>query len=259
MAASGPGTRLSSAVSSTSCSVARRSTTPESLRTGRTTLPGCGRTCSAQAASTASACGADLDRNGACGNFFAMLWRDSDNKVLVDSDNDLSFADESFMTDYKVNYDIGHFGHDNPATPVSESVPFVVQTDPAKSVCRHRHRLRRPRNACLGHCRRQQPVRRPDERRGSRGEDRHGSRLPLHRRLHLARVDRGNDLRDRDGPRGRRQHEHRRPAGAERRQQRPRDPLQPPDRGQRRPDVHLGRQRRPGNEHDRRSRPWPRR
>ena len=35
------------------------------------------------------------------------------------------------MTDYKVNHDIGHFGHDNPATPVSESVPFVVQTDPA--------------------------------------------------------------------------------------------------------------------------------
>ena len=78
-------------------------------------------------------CGSDLDRNGVCGNFFAMLWRDSDNKVLVDSDNDLSFADESFMTDYKVNYDVGHFGHDNPATPVSESVPFVVQTDPAKA------------------------------------------------------------------------------------------------------------------------------
>ena len=52
--------------------------------------------------------------------------------MLVDSDNDLSFADESFMTDYKVNYDIGHFGHDNPATPVSESVPFVVQTDPGE-------------------------------------------------------------------------------------------------------------------------------
>ena len=99
-------------------------------------------------------CGSDLDRNGVCGNFFAMLWRDSDNKVLVDSDNDVSFADESFMTDYKVNYDVGHFGHDNPATPVSESVPFVVQTDPAKALCRHRHRLRRARNACLGHRRR---------------------------------------------------------------------------------------------------------
>ena len=76
-------------------------------------------------------CGADLDRNGACGNFFVILWQDSNNNVMVDSDNDHSFADESSMTDYKVNYDIGHFGHDNPATPVSESVPFVVQTDPA--------------------------------------------------------------------------------------------------------------------------------
>ena len=76
-------------------------------------------------------CGADLNRNGACGDFFVILWQDSNNNVMVDSDNDHSFADESSMTDYKVNHDIGHFGHDNPATPVSESVPFVVQTDPA--------------------------------------------------------------------------------------------------------------------------------
>ena len=74
-------------------------------------------------------CGSDLDRNGACGNFFVMLWRTADNKVWTDSDNDHSFADESAMTDYKVNYDIGYFGHDDPATPVRESVPFVIQTD----------------------------------------------------------------------------------------------------------------------------------
>jgi len=76
-------------------------------------------------------CGADLNRNGACGDFFVILWQDANNNVLVDSDNDHSFADESSMTNYKVNYDIGHFGHDDPATPVRESVPFVVQTDPA--------------------------------------------------------------------------------------------------------------------------------
>jgi len=77
------------------------------------------------------ACGADLNRNGACGDFFVILWQDSNNNVLVDSDNDHSFADESSMTDYKVNHDVGRFGHDDPATPVRESVPFVVQTDPA--------------------------------------------------------------------------------------------------------------------------------
>ena len=33
------------------------------------------------------------------------------------------------MTDYKVNFDVGWFGTDNPATAVHETVPFVVQTD----------------------------------------------------------------------------------------------------------------------------------
>ena len=76
------------------------------------------------------ACGSDLDRDATCGDFFVMLWRTADNKVWTDSDNDHSFADESAMTDYKVNHDIGYFGHDNPATAVKESVPFVVQTLP---------------------------------------------------------------------------------------------------------------------------------
>ena len=33
------------------------------------------------------------------------------------------------MRDYAVNFDVGYFGTDNPATPVAERVPFVVQTD----------------------------------------------------------------------------------------------------------------------------------
>ena len=33
------------------------------------------------------------------------------------------------MTDYKVRYDVGTFGTDNPATAVREAMPFVVQTD----------------------------------------------------------------------------------------------------------------------------------
>ena len=36
----------------------------------------------------------DLDRNGNCGDFFAMVWRPSDNTVWVDADGDASFADE---------------------------------------------------------------------------------------------------------------------------------------------------------------------
>ena len=73
--------------------------------------------------------GSDLNRNGVCNQKFAVLWRTSDNKVWVDSNAEASFAGELAMTDYKVNYDIGTFGTDNPATEIRESVPFVVQTD----------------------------------------------------------------------------------------------------------------------------------
>src|SRR5262245_28522684 len=78
--------------------------------------------------------GSDLDRNGACGDFFAMVWRPSDNTVWVDADGDASFADEDAvgMKEYKVDHDVHYFGHDNPATAVREAVPFTVQplTDP---------------------------------------------------------------------------------------------------------------------------------
>ena len=74
-------------------------------------------------------CGADLNRDGDCTDFFAILWRESDNTVYVDSQNDHDFAGEPAMHDYKVNFDKNHFGTDNPATPVQESVPFVVQVD----------------------------------------------------------------------------------------------------------------------------------
>ncbi len=33
------------------------------------------------------------------------------------------------MRNYKVNRDIGWFGTDNPATPIAERLPFVVQTE----------------------------------------------------------------------------------------------------------------------------------
>jgi hypothetical protein len=74
-------------------------------------------------------CGADVNRNGVCGQTFAVLWRTSDNNVWVDANADSSFAGEPAMTDYRVNFDIGSFGSDNSATAVREAVPFVVQTD----------------------------------------------------------------------------------------------------------------------------------
>jgi Subtilase family len=74
-------------------------------------------------------CGADVNRDGVCGEKFAVLWNTSDNTVRVDANADQSFAGEPEMRDYAVNFDIGIFGSDNPGTPTRESVPFTIQTD----------------------------------------------------------------------------------------------------------------------------------
>ncbi len=81
--------------------------------------------------------GNDVNRDGNPGGssgIFAVLWNMSNNNVWVDINQNQSFADQAAMTDYRVNYDVGTFGTDNPATPVREAMPFVVQTDAANEV-----------------------------------------------------------------------------------------------------------------------------
>ena len=76
--------------------------------------------------------GRDANRDGnptGSSGFFGILWDTTTNQVWVDVDQDNSFADETAMTDYNVNYDIGWFGTDNPSTAIREQLPFVVQTD----------------------------------------------------------------------------------------------------------------------------------
>jgi hypothetical protein len=76
--------------------------------------------------------GNDANRDGnpaGSSGLFAVLWNTATNQVWVDIDQDRSFADQTAMTDYKVNFDVGWFGTDNSATPVREQLPFVVQTD----------------------------------------------------------------------------------------------------------------------------------
>jgi subtilisin family serine protease len=75
--------------------------------------------------------GADLNRNGVCGESFAAIWDTSSDTVRVDSTADKSFAGEKAMKNYDVNYDIGIFGTDNPSTATRETVPFTIQTDGA--------------------------------------------------------------------------------------------------------------------------------
>jgi hypothetical protein len=76
--------------------------------------------------------GNDVNRDGnpaGSSGRFGVLWDTTANNVYVDTDQDLSFADQSAMTDYRVRYDVGGFGTDNPVTDVREVLPFVVQTD----------------------------------------------------------------------------------------------------------------------------------
>lgn len=79
--------------------------------------------------------GNDVNRDGnPAGSIgtFGVLWDTATGTVWVDTNQDKSFADEKAMTDYKVKQDSDEFGTDNAATPIRESMPFVVQTDAAK-------------------------------------------------------------------------------------------------------------------------------
>lgn len=73
--------------------------------------------------------GNDVNRDGDTNDIFAVLWDTKKNVVYVDTNQNADFRDDMPMTDYKVNYDVNYFGVDNPATPVAERMPFVVQTD----------------------------------------------------------------------------------------------------------------------------------
>lgn len=81
--------------------------------------------------------GSDVNRDGnpaGSSGIFAALWNTTSNTVWVDTNQNNNFADDTPMTDYKVNYDVNYFGTDNPATAVAERMPFVVQTDGARKV-----------------------------------------------------------------------------------------------------------------------------
>ena len=74
----------------------------------------------------------DLNRDGnpaGSSGIFAVLWDEKTNTVWVDTDQDYDFTDEKAMTDYRVRYDVGIFGKDNPKTEIRETVGFTVQTD----------------------------------------------------------------------------------------------------------------------------------
>jgi hypothetical protein len=81
--------------------------------------------------------GSDVNRDGnpaGSSGIFAVLWHLDSETVWVDTNQNRSFADETGMQPYKKDFDVNYFGTDNPATPVAERMPFVVQTSRIEAV-----------------------------------------------------------------------------------------------------------------------------
>lgn len=76
--------------------------------------------------------GSDLNRDGnpaGSSGIFTVIWDQRTDEVWVDTDQDLDFRDQEPMKDYAEDYDVDHFGLDNPNTAIREQLPFVVQTE----------------------------------------------------------------------------------------------------------------------------------
>ncbi|GAB3850897.1 S8 family serine peptidase [Micromonospora andamanensis] len=71
--------------------------------------------------------GGDVNRDGDNTDQFGILFDPATNNIWVDTDQDGDFTDEAVMRPYKEKFDVGHFGTDNPATPVKERMSFVVE------------------------------------------------------------------------------------------------------------------------------------
>ena len=71
--------------------------------------------------------GGDVNRDGDTTDRWGILYRSSDHAIWVDTDADGDFTDEELRRPYAEDRQVGHFGTDDPATAVSERVPFVVE------------------------------------------------------------------------------------------------------------------------------------
>jgi hypothetical protein len=73
--------------------------------------------------------GSDVNRDGDSNDVFGVVEDTATKTVWIDTNQNNNFNDDQPMTDYKVKYDVGHFGKDRVNTrDVVESVPFTVQT-----------------------------------------------------------------------------------------------------------------------------------
>ncbi|MGW4500216.1 S8 family serine peptidase [Micromonospora sp. NPDC004336] len=69
----------------------------------------------------------DVNRDGDRTDAFGILYDTDTNNIWVDVNQNNDFTDDALMRPYNEKFDVGHFGTDNPATPVAERMPFVVE------------------------------------------------------------------------------------------------------------------------------------
>ncbi|CAN7226977.1 S8 family serine peptidase [Knoellia sp. LjRoot47] len=69
----------------------------------------------------------DFNRDGDTTDRWGILYDEATNDIWVDANQDFVFSADEKMRPYKEKFDVGHFGVDNPATPIAESMPFVVE------------------------------------------------------------------------------------------------------------------------------------
>ena len=183
----------------------------------------------AESISNADEAAGDFNRDGDNTDRWGILYDETTHDIWVDANQDQTFSASEKMRPYKENFDVAHFGVDNPATAVAESMPFVVEyredvdltpaglAGPEGGLRQHRCRPGRPRHARRGHRGRTRPLRRRDGRPGPRRQDRLEPRLLVGRRLHRRGAHRRHGRPGREPRRRRRQHVDRWPAGPQRR------------------------------------------
>ncbi len=69
----------------------------------------------------------DFNRDGDTTDRWGVLYDETTHDIWVDANQDQTFTAAEKMRPYKEKFDIGHFGVDNPATQIAESMPFVVE------------------------------------------------------------------------------------------------------------------------------------
>ncbi|GLF93680.1 S8 family serine peptidase [Streptomyces yaizuensis] len=69
----------------------------------------------------------DLNRDGDTTDSWGVLYDAETRTARVDLNNDGDFRNDKLMKPFRNGHQIGYFGKDNPATPVAERIPFVLE------------------------------------------------------------------------------------------------------------------------------------